>query len=165
MQKMPVGTGFVSEVIKLKNPLMTSFFEHQRVIYKRSYLRNLIALASSDSQQGAEERELIFRIGQKRGLKLWQIEALLDDPTAHEVFLPESVSNRMNMLYDLMQIIYADANVDAKELEFLANIVDAFQLHPKVTDQLTALFQQGTPAAEEWKTFVATISSGVMQVA
>jgi uncharacterized tellurite resistance protein B-like protein len=142
---------------------MTSFFEHQRVSYKRSYLRNLIALASSDSQLGAEERELIFRIGQKRGLKLWQIEALLDDPTAHEVFLPESVSNRMTMLYDLMQIIYADNKVDMRELEFLANIVEAFQLHADVTDQLTTLFQQGTPTAEEWRAFVATISSDVMQ--
>jgi uncharacterized tellurite resistance protein B-like protein len=142
---------------------MTSFFEHQRTSYKRSYLRNLIALASSDGRLGPEERDMIFRIGLKRGLKPWQIEAMLDDPATHEVFLPESVGNRMNMLYDLMQIIYADNNVDENELEFLANIVGAFHLHTDVTIQLTGLFQQGTPTAEEWEAFVATISSGVMQ--
>jgi uncharacterized tellurite resistance protein B-like protein len=141
---------------------MTSFFEHQRTSYKRNYLRNLIALASSDGQLGTEEREMILGIGLKRGLKSWQVEALFNDPTAHEVFLPESVSNRMNMLYDLMQIIYADNNVDVKELEFLANIVEVFQLHSDVTVQLTMLFKKGTPAAEEWRAFVETISSEVM---
>lgn len=142
---------------------MTSFFEHQRTSYKRNYLRNLITLASSDGQLGQEERELIFRIGQKRGLKPWQIEALLDDPAAHEMFLPESVSNRMNMLYDLMQIIYADNAVDEKELEFLTNIVEAFQLHTDVTVQLTMLFEKGTPTTEEWREFVERISADVMQ--
>jgi len=142
---------------------MTSFFEHQRTSYKRNYLRNLITLASSDGQLGAEEREMIFGIGVKRGLKHWQVEALLDDPTAHEVFLPETLSNRMNMLYDLMQIIYADNKVDVKELEFLAYIVDAFQLHSDVTAQLITLFEKGTPTAEEWREFVEGISSGAMQ--
>jgi len=141
---------------------MTSFFEHQRTSYKRNYLRNLISLASSDGQLGAEEREMILGIGVKRGLKHWQVEALLDDPTAHEVFLPETLNNRMNMLYDLMQIIYADNKVDVKELEFLASIVDAFHLRSDVTAQLTTLFEKGTPTAEEWREFVEGISSGVM---
>ena len=142
---------------------MTSFFEHQRTSYKRNYLRNLIALASLDGQLGPEEREMILGIGLKRGLKSWQIETLFNDPAAHEVFLPESVSNRMNMLYDLMQIIYADNDVDVKELEFLANIVEAFHLHTDVTVQLTMLFEKGTPTTDEWREFVEGISTGVMQ--
>ena len=142
---------------------MTSFFEHQRTSYKRNYLRNLIALASSDGELGPEERQMILGIGQKRGLKPWQVEALLDELAAYEVFLPESIGNRMNMLYDLMQIIYADDYVDIKELEFLANIVEAFQLHPDVTVQLTMLFEKGTPTHEVWREFVEEISAGVMQ--
>jgi uncharacterized tellurite resistance protein B-like protein len=142
---------------------MTSFFEHQRTSYKRSYVRNLIALASSDGTLGAEERELIMRIGQKRGLKPWQIEDIMKDPTAYELFLPESVSNRMNMLFDLMQIIYADNTVDAREMEFLANLVAAFQLSPEVSDQLIKLFENGTPAADEWTEFVDTTSAAVPQ--
>jgi len=142
---------------------MTSFFEHQRTSYKRNYLRNLIALASSDGQLGPEEQEMIMSIGHKRGLKTWQIEALIIDPTAHEVFLPETIGNRMNMLFDLMQIIYADHNVDRKEMEFLANIVEAFQLHPEVAGQLTRLFEKGTPTTDEWRAFVDTISTSLLQ--
>lgn len=142
---------------------MTSFFEHQRISYKRSYVRNLIALASSDGTLGSEERELIMRIGQKRGLKPWQIEDIMTDPTAYALFLPESVSNRMNMLFDLMQVIYADNTVDAREMEFLSNLIEAFQLSPEVSGQLIKLFENGSPGADEWTEFVDGTGTAVSQ--
>lgn len=141
---------------------MTSFFEHQRTSYKRNYLRNLIVLASSDGTLGGEERELIARIGVKRGLKTWQIETLLSDTTAHDVFLPASVGNRMNMLYDLMQIIYADQAVDSREVEFLSHIVEAFKLCPEVIEDLTSMFEKSVPTTDEWNEFVDAICSDSM---
>ncbi|HEY9046865.1 MAG TPA: hypothetical protein VIN08_13270 [Ohtaekwangia sp.] len=133
---------------------MTTFFEHQRTSYKRNYLRNLICLASSDGQLDDEEKRLIQKIGQKRGLKEWQISQLIEDPGSCELFLPESVSNRMNLLYDLMQIIYADSLVNNHEIEFMVSIVEAFKLHPEIVTQLMKLFQNNAPSPSEWKEFV-----------
>lgn len=137
---------------------MTTFFEHQRSSYKRNYLRNLIALASSDGFLDDEEKTLIVKIGLKRGLKEWQINELIEETdTLRDVFLPESMNNRMNMLYDLMQIIYADNEVSQREMDFMTGIIQAFQLPAQVVDHLIQLFGHGTPSHEEWKEFIESI--------
>lgn len=142
---------------------MTTFFEHQRTSYKRNYLRNLICLASADGALSEEERALIMRIGLKRGLKVWQVNELIDatEPCT-EVFLPESMVNRMNMLYDLMQIIYADSIVNQREVDFMVRIVEAFELHPEIVDHLMLLFEANPPTAHEWKEFVDFVCQDVV---
>jgi uncharacterized tellurite resistance protein B-like protein len=132
---------------------MTSFFEHQRTSYKKNYLKTLIVLASSDGVLDGVERELIVRIGLKRGLKPWQVEEILNENGKSEVFMPESIHNRMNMLYDLMQVIYADKVVDAKEIAFMENLVDAFRLKPEIIVQLMLLFENSAPSRDEWANF------------
>lgn len=142
---------------------MTSFFEHQRTSYKRNYIKNLIVLASADGLLDSEERALIIKIGQKRGLKAWQVEELLNDKTEQTVFLPESVHNKMNMLYDLMQVIYADNKVTEKEVEFMVSLVEAFRLKPEIVVQLMLLFENNTPSADEWLNFTDFVSANMMQ--
>jgi len=132
---------------------MTSFFEHQRTSYKKNYLKTLIVLASSDGLLAGVERELILRIGVKRGLKNWQIEDIMNDNSNSEVFMPESIHNRMNMLYDLMQVIYADKVVDEKEIAFMENLVEAFRLKSEIVVQLILMFEDSTPSRDEWATF------------
>ncbi len=147
---------------KLTNT-MTSFFEHQRSSFKRNYLRNLIVLASADGSLEAEEKALITRIGLRRGLKAWQIEELLQDTTKHDLFLPESVANRMNMLFDLMELVYANRQVNENEIIYIKGILVAFQLPLTVMDDLTKLFENGTPTSIQWRDFVDEICTSTAQ--
>jgi uncharacterized tellurite resistance protein B-like protein len=137
---------------------MTSFFEHQRTSFKRNYLRNLIALASSDGSLDPEERNLIQTIGQRRGLKEWQVAELLDDKTRHEFFIPDTVGNRMNLLYDVMQIVYADGKVTANEVVFVSNIINALNLDPEVVQELMSMFDSRTPSPAEWNDFIEGVT-------
>lgn len=134
---------------------MTTFFEHQRASYKRNYMRNLICLASLDGKLDEEERNLIHKIGVKRGLKVWQVSELVESTGNCEMFLPESMNNRMNLVYDLMQIVHIDNHVTDYETEFMMTIVEALNLQPEIVNQLMAMFQEGVPSAEEWKDFVS----------
>jgi len=133
---------------------MTSFFEHQKSSFKRNYLKNLITLASSDGSLGDDEKLLITRIGLRRGLKVWQINELFSDFSDHETFLPESMANRMNMLYDLMELVYVDRQANANELNYIKNLLDVFQLKPELMDDLTSLFRNGPPSRMDWMDFV-----------
>lgn len=146
----------IEELVTKKRELeMTPFFEHQRTSYKRNYLKNLIKLASTDGLLDTEERTLIAQIGLKRGLKECQINELLEsNSTEFEVFIPESVNNRMNMLYDLMQIIYADNNLTDQELDYMKSIVADFRLQPEIVKELIRLFSNQTPSMDEWRNFV-----------
>lgn len=142
---------------------MTSFFEHQRTSYKRNYIRNLIVLASSDGNLDTDERSLIIKIGKKRGLKSWQVEELLNDKNDQPVFLPESLHNRMNMLYDLMQVIHADNKVTEKEIQFMISLVEAFRLKPDIIVQLMLLFETSAPSPDEWLNFTDFVSANMVQ--
>ena len=133
---------------------MTTFFEHQKSSFKRNYLKNLIVLASADGALGEDERSLITRIGLRRGLKAWQIEELFSDAKDHTTFLPESMANRMNMLYDLMELVYVDRQANANEIQYIKNLLEVFELRSEVMDDLISLFKNGPPSRMDWMDFV-----------
>lgn len=136
---------------------MTSFFEHQRASFKRNYIRNLIALASTDGQLDIEERNLIMTIGLRRGLKEWQVNELLEDTTKHVFFVPDSLGNRMNLLYDIMQIVYADGVVTQSEIGFVKNILKSLDLDEEIMVDILNLFDNGTPTIPEWNDFMESV--------
>jgi|SRR5690606_7079778 len=136
---------------------MTSFFEHQRLSYKRNYLRNLVALASADGTLDWEEKMLIETIGLRRGLKEWQISELLEDTTKYEFFVPDSIDNRMNLLYDVMQIVYADGKVTKSEVTFVKNVITALNLAPEIVQDLISLFETHSPGPSDWNDFMETV--------
>jgi uncharacterized tellurite resistance protein B-like protein len=142
---------------------MTTFFEHQRTSFKRNYLRTLITLAALDGTLDEVEKTLLQKIGLKRGLKEWQITQLLQESTPANTFLPESLSNRMEMLYDLMQIIHADSHVNTVEIEFMASMIEAFKLRPELIGQLMELFRNGVPPAAEWREFAEFVCEALMK--
>ena len=133
---------------------MSRFFEHQKSSFKRNYLRNLIMLASADGDLKEEERDLIHKIGIRRGLKRWQIEELFLENRATDLFLPESIANRMNMLYDLMEMMYVDRQASEGEIAVVAQLLEAFQLEPSLLNSLLHLFRHGTPEPLDWRDFV-----------
>jgi uncharacterized tellurite resistance protein B-like protein len=141
---------------------MTTFFEHQRTSFKRNYMRTLITLATLDGTLDEMEKTLIHKIGLKRGLKEWQIQQLLQETTPATTFMPESLSNRMEMLYDLMQIIYADNQINSAEIEFMTSLIEAFRLRPEIIGQLMELFRNGVPPATEWREFAEFVCEALM---
>jgi uncharacterized membrane protein YebE (DUF533 family) len=137
---------------------MTSFFEHQKLSFRKNYLRNLIQLASADGHLDETERQALYEIGAQRKLKTWQIDELLNDSSEFDVFIPESSLNRMNLLYDLMRLIYADGVVDEHEVAYIKGILKAFNLSQDVIAELLIMFKEGTPAAEVWRDFTESLS-------
>jgi uncharacterized tellurite resistance protein B-like protein len=133
---------------------MTTFFEHQKSSFKRNYLKNLIVLASADGALGEDEKSLITRIGLRRGLKAWQIDELFSDIGDHQTFLPESMANKMNMLYDLMELVYVDHQANENEIGYIRNLLEVFQLKQDIMDELISLFKSGPPSKIDWMDFV-----------
>ena len=136
---------------------MTSFFEHQKLSFRKNYLRNLIQLASADGHLDETERQVLYEIGGQRKLKTWQIDELLNDKAQFEVFIPESSLNRMNLLFDLMRLIYADGVVEEQEIAYIKHILSAFNLSQNVIAELLIMFKDKTPSPEQWREFTDTL--------
>jgi hypothetical protein len=137
---------------------MTSFFEHQKFSFKKNYLKNLIQLASADGHLDDSEIQVLYAIGRQRKLKDWQIEELLNDTSPIEVFIPESFLNRMNLLFDLMRLLYADGIVDEQEVAYVKFILASFNLAPSVGEELLQLFKYGSPSPEVWREFTESLT-------
>lgn len=130
---------------------MIGFFEHQYLSYKKNHLKNLLALAKVDGTVHEKERKLLFKIGKRYGLKERQVTEILESGEKFKVNVPDNHNDKMNLLYDLLLMIYADEVVDKNEVEFFEEAVKKFGMKKEMVKWLFGFFKKGIPPpADEW---------------
>lgn len=131
---------------------MMGFFEHQYLSYKKNHIKNLLALAKADGAIHDKEKTMLFKIGKKYGLKDRQVQELVDSKEKFEVNVPDNHHDKMNVLYDLMLMVYADGVVEKNEIKFCEDVVKRFGMKKDVVKWLLEeVFEKGTPPpADEW---------------
>lgn len=130
---------------------MIGFFEHQYLSYKKSHIKNLLALAKVDGHMHDKEEALLYKIGKRYGLKDRQVKQLVDTDEAFKIVVPDNHNDKMNLLYDLILMVYADDVVDKHEIEFCEQAVKEFGMKKELVSWLLSLFKKGTPPPpDEW---------------
>ncbi len=130
---------------------MIGFFEHQYLSYKKNHIRNLLALAKVDGHVHAKEEKLLYKIGKRYGLKDRQIKELVDSKEKFEMNIPDNHNDKMNLLYDLLLMIYADEVVDKHEISFFEDAVKKLGMKKETVKWLLKVFEKGTPPpADVW---------------
>lgn len=131
---------------------MIGFFEHQYLSYKKNHIKNLLALAKADGHMHKKEMQLLFKIGHGYGLKDWQVQKLVDSTDKFELNIPGNYNDRMNLLYDLILMIYADEVVEKREIAFCEDVAKRFGMKKEMVGWLIKNFDKGTPPApEDWE--------------
>jgi uncharacterized tellurite resistance protein B-like protein len=131
---------------------MIGFFEHQYLSYKRNHIKNLMALAKIDGHVHQKEEKLLYKIGKRYGLKERQVKELIDSKERYKVNVPDNHNDKMNLLYDLLLMIYADDVVDKHEIEFFEEAVKKFGMKKETVKWLLSVFKKGTPPpVDEWE--------------
>lgn len=130
---------------------MMGFFEHQYLSYKKNHIRNLLALAKADGSMHPREESLLYKIGKRYGLKDRQVKTLIDTDEKYDIVIPDNHNDKMNLLYDLILMVYADDVVDKHEIEFCEQAVKQFGMKKQLVSWLLAEFERGTPPPpDEW---------------
>jgi len=130
---------------------MIGFFEHQYLSYKKNHIKNLMALARIDGHVHAKEEKLLFKIARRYGLKDRQTKELIESKEKYTVNVPDNHNDKMDLLYDLLLMIYADGVVDKNEIEFFEDAVKRFGFKKETVKWLLSLFDKGIPMEpEEW---------------
>ncbi len=131
---------------------MIGYFEHQFLSYKKNHIKNLLALAKADGFIHEKEQKMLFKIGRRYGLKDRQIQTLMDSDEKFQIMVPDNHHDKMNVLYDLMLIVYADGVVEKSEIAFCEDMVKKFGMKKEVVKWLlTEVFEKGiAPATDEW---------------
>lgn len=134
---------------------MIGFFEHQYLSYKKSHLSNLIALAKADGHLHEHEERLIYKVGEKYRLKEKQIKKLIDGETETGVFIPESHEKKMEQLYDLVRMVYADGVVEEDEIQFCKTVVRQFGIKEGIVEWMISIFaKENRPKGKAWEAIV-----------
>ena len=131
---------------------MIGFFEHQLLSYKKNHIKNLLALAKADGFMHEKEQKMLFKIGRRYGLKDRQIQTLVDSDEKFQIIVPDNHQDKMNVLYDLMLIVFADGVVEKSEVAFCEDMVKKFGMKKEVVKWLlNEVFEKGiAPAPDEW---------------
>lgn len=130
---------------------MIGFFEHQYLSYKKSHIKNLLALAKIDGHMHEKEEALLYKIAKRYGLKDRQVKQLVETDEAFKIVVPDNHNDKMNLLYDLVLMVYADDVVDKHEIEFCEQAVKEFGMKKELVSWLLSLFKKGTPPPpDEW---------------
>jgi len=131
---------------------MIGFFEHQYTKYKKNHIKNLLALAKADGHMHPKEEALLYKIGKRYGIKDRQVKELIETNEKYEVIVPDNHNDKMNLLYDLVLMVYADDVIDAHEIEFCEEAVKNFGMKKELVSWLINEFKRGTPPPpEEWE--------------
>ncbi len=128
---------------------MIGFFEHQYLSFKKDHLRNLIALAKADGHLHAEEEKMLYKIGEKYGLKDRQIATLIGSEKEATLKIPDTHDQKMNQLYDLVQMVYADGVVEKSEVVFCEDLMAQFGFKKEIISWLIDNFSKGNPPTPE----------------
>lgn len=131
---------------------MLGFFEHQYLRYKKNHINNLLALAKVDGHMHEKEIALLFKIGKRYGLKDRQVQEMMDSEEEHSINVPDNHNDKMNLLYDLILMVYADDVVDKHEIELCEEAVSQFGMKKELVKWLLTEFKKGTPPPpDDWE--------------
>ena len=140
---------------------MKGFFENQYLSYKKNHIKNLLSLAKADGFVHEKEQKMLFKIGKRIGLKDRQVKELMDSDEKFTINVPDNFRDQMNVLYDIMQMVWADGVVEKSEITFCENLVKKFGLKKEIVKWLLQeVFEKGTtPPADEWLDLVKDAES------
>jgi uncharacterized membrane protein YebE (DUF533 family) len=132
---------------------MHGFFEHQYLSYKKNHIKNLLALAKADGFVHAKEQKMLLKIGKRLGLKDRQVKELMDSDEKFSVIVPDNFYDKMNVLFDVMQMVWADGIIEKKEIAFCESLVKKFGMKKGIVEWLlNEVFEKGvTPPQDEWE--------------
>ncbi len=88
-----------------------------------SHFANIVRIARSDQEVSAEELELLLKIAKKYKISDEQFKSVIADPDSIPTLELLELEERIERLYELMQMIEADREMKWEEVDTLKKIV------------------------------------------
>ncbi|HEX7846258.1 MAG TPA: hypothetical protein VF476_10705, partial [Chitinophagaceae bacterium] len=85
-----------------------------------THFLNLYSMALSDSEFDEKEIAVLYRLGEEKGIPKETIDSmLLNPPPAGNLYVPHTLIEKIEYLYDYAKMILADGVVHADEINTL----------------------------------------------
>lgn len=115
---------------------MFEVFESEISKKKKNHLRNLVILAKLDGVVSKEELDFLFKVGARNGVSALDIEKMLKKTSSVKVFVAESEDERLDIVYDLIEMILADGIMEEFEVDFAIDLAIKLGFKPSIAGVL-----------------------------
>ncbi|GGF10096.1 TerB family tellurite resistance protein [Flavobacterium limi] len=85
----------------------------------KSHFLRLYQMALSDDQFNVLELQMLYHFADERGIPKEELDKLFSNPVSTELIVPEALTTKIEYLYDLTRIIWADGKITDDELNML----------------------------------------------
>ena len=127
----------------------------------KNHFLHLYQLSISDANVDIKELEVLYRLGEDRGLTRSEIDAVLLHPQQDEIQPPQTILEKIDCLYDLSLIAWADGKIDPAERNLITSYCTRFGFHeeniPGICDFLLDAASQNIPKQQ----ILATVSQNL----
>ncbi|MFT5750654.1 MAG: putative tellurite resistance protein B-like protein [Flavobacteriales bacterium] len=98
----------------------------------------IVNLAAADGDINDNENKLIERFARKLDITESELKDVMKSPSNYPINPPTSASIRLERLYDLFKIIYADHNIDTPELKLINRYATGLGFSEDKADEIIA---------------------------
>lgn len=117
----------------------------------------LVHLSKIDKYVAAEEKDLIFKIGQRNGMTDAQIELVLDHPKPIPNMKNLPPDEKFDYLYNVIQMMKVDGKIHQSEITFCEKVAMALGYKPGVVADLSA-YIYSDPSITTKRSFLQSIA-------
>lgn len=103
----------------------------------KSHFLRLYHMALTDDNFDILELQMLYHLAEERGIPKEELDKLFLNPVNQESTIPESLNIRIEYLYDLTRIMWADGKITDDELNTLKKYCKKFEFLDENIDELT----------------------------
>ena len=104
----------------------------------KSHFLRLYQMALTDDNFNVLEMQMLYHFADERGIPKEELEKLFVNPISHESEIPTDLNTRIEYLYDLTRIIWADGKITNDEMNTLKKYCKKFDFLEENIDDLAS---------------------------
>lgn len=122
---------------------MFELFTNEKIRRKKNHMINLIALSKADGNIDINEKMLLYKVGERNGFTASQVEDLIAKSFKANVIRPDSNEERFSQVFDVVELMLADGQVDEDELDFAIDYASKLGFKKEIVGVLVRKISMG----------------------
>jgi len=107
-----------------------------KLIDKLNHIKHLFLLGKSDKNLNDKEISIITQIAKHHGLSYKDIEYITSKTDEIPFSIPETFTDRLAALYDLVVLMVSDFEIHENEKNFCIDLAKKYEFNPQIIDEL-----------------------------
>ncbi len=113
----------------------------ERKLHNKYHVLNLVNLAQADGTFDKGEKDFLYKKAEKLGVDINEVELEMKNPTDIESHIPTDSFRKIEYFVDLVLMMVADREIDAKEEEFIMKVGQLYGFHSTQVKKSLDIFQ------------------------